>query len=95
MHHPELRELSPDLSSLTPLAENFHFYYPKSGIVRAKENGIITSLLARNPDFLHMTVGGISIRARICSSFFAIAQFLPDEIEKTGEKRHREKIGKI
>lgn len=89
MLYPELQNLSVDLSALPPIEEDFHMYLPKSYIVRAKEKGAVYSILARNPDFLHITVGDISISARICSSFFAKAQFLPDEIEKIGEKQYR------
>ena len=87
--YPELRTLEADFSALPPLEEDFHVFYPKSNIVRVKEKGIVYSLLARNPNFLHVTVGNISISARMCSSFFAKAQFLPDEIEQIGEKAYR------
>jgi hypothetical protein len=89
MDYPELRTLEVDFSALPPLEEDFHVFYPKSNIVRVKENGAVYSLLARNPNFLHVTVGNISINARMCSSFFAKAQFLPDEIERIGEKSYR------
>lgn len=89
MLYPELRELSVDLSALPPIEEEFHMFLPKSGIVRAKEKGAVYSILSRNPDFLHITVGDISISARICSSFFAKAQFLSDAIERIGEKTYR------
>lgn len=89
MLYPELQTLSVDLSSLPPIEEEFHMFLPQSGIVRVKEKGIVYSILSRNPDFLHITVGEISISARICSSFFAKAQFLPDEIEKTGDGTYR------
>ena len=89
MLYPELQNLSPNFSSLSPMEEEFHMFLPKSGIVRAKEKDVVYSILSRNPDFLHITVGEISISARICSSFFAKAQFLPDEIEKIGEKSYR------
>lgn len=89
MLYPELQTLSVDLSSLPPLADEFHMFMPQSGIVRAKEKDAIYSILSRNPDFLHITVGDIRIRARMCSSFFAKAQFLPDTIEKIGEKQYR------
>lgn len=89
MLYPELQTLTADFSTLPPIEEEFHMFMPKSGIVRAKEKGIVYSILSRNPDFFHITVGEISISARICSSFFAKAQFLPDEIEKIGEKSYR------
>ena len=88
--YPELKNLSVNFSELAPPETNFHLFHSNSGIVRVKKNGIIFSLLARNPDFMHITVGNITIRARMCSSFFAIAQFLPDAIEKIEENMARD-----
>lgn len=87
--YPVLMEEMPDLSSLPPLEEEFHAFYPNSGIVRAKDKTATYSIVARNPVFFHTTVGNITISARMCSSFFAIAQFVPDTIEKIGEKQYR------
>ena len=87
--YPALMEEMPDLSALPPLEEEFHAFYPNSGIVRAKDKTAVYSIVARNPVFFHATVGDITISARMCSSFFAIAQFLPDAIEKIGEKQYR------
>jgi hypothetical protein len=87
--YPELKNLSVNFSELAPPETDFHLFHSNSGIVRVKKNGIIYSLLARNPDFMHITVGNITIRARMCSSFFAIAQFLPDAIEKIEENHYR------
>lgn len=87
--YPELKILSVNFSELQSPEKNFHLFYPKSGIVRIRKKDVIYSLLARNPDFMYITVGNISIRTRICSSFFAIAQFLPDTIEKIEENQYR------
>lgn len=90
MVYPELRDVaSVDLSSVMPMEEEFHAFYPKSNIVRAKENGAVYSLLAGNPYFLHVTVGEIGISARMCSSFFAKAQFIADKIEQTADRCYR------
>ena len=89
MTYPELIESDIDLSTIPSLDEDFHIYHPKTNIVRSKQNGVTCSILAKNPDFLHITVGRLSVRARMCSSFFAIAQFLPDKIERIGEKQYR------
>lgn len=87
--YPILLEEMPDLSALPPLEEEFHAFYPNSGIVRAKDKTAVYSIVARNPVFFHVTAGDITISARMCSSFFAMAQFLPDAIEKIGEKQYR------
>ena len=89
MLYPELKESGIDLSSVPSLDDDFHMFHPKTNIVRAKQNGVLYSVLAKNPDFLHISVGNLSVRARICSSFFAKAQFLPDTIEKIGKKQYR------
>jgi len=89
LDHPELKHLTPDLSSLPAMETDFHVFYPESNIVRAKEKGVSYSLLARKFNFLFANVGSINLCARMCSSFFAIAQFLPEEILQTGEKTYR------
>lgn len=89
MRYPELKKLDLDSLELPEMEKEFHAFYPDSHIVRAKTKDAVYSILAQNPDFLHITVGDIRISARMCSSFFAIAQFLPDEIEQTGEKKYR------
>ena len=89
LDHPELKTLTPDLSSLPALEKEFHAFYPESNIVRAKEKGVTYSLLAKKFNFLFANVGSINICARMCSSFFAIAQFQAEEIEQIGEKKYR------
>ncbi len=87
--YPELKNLTVDLSELPPLEEEFHVFYEKSNIVREKEKGSVYSLLAGNPYFLHVTCGETGISARMCSSFFAKAQFIPERIEKIGDRQYR------
>lgn len=89
LEHPELKNLTPDLSALPAMETDFHAFYPDSNIVRAKEKGISYSLLAKKFNFLFANVGAINISARMCSSFFAIAQFQAEEIEQIGEKKYR------
>ncbi len=89
MIYPELKECDADLSEISFPDEDFLIFHPHSHILRAKRNGVLFSVLAKNPDFLHITAGNLSVRARMCSSFFAKAQFLPDTIEQLGEDRYR------
>ena len=89
MLYPQLKDCGVDLSEVPSLDEDFLIFHPHSNILRTKRNGVIYSVLAKNPDFLHITAGNLSVRARICSSFFAKAQFLPDTIEKIGENQYR------
>ena len=89
LEHPELKNMTHDLSSLPEMEKEFHAFYPDSNIVRVKEKGVSYSLLARKFNFLFANVGSINLCARMCSSFFAIAQFLPEKIEQIGEKKYR------
>lgn len=89
LEHPELKHLTPDLSGLPEMQDEFHVFYPDSSIVRVKEKDVSYSLLAKKFNFLFANVGSINLCARMCSSFFAIAQFLPDEIIEIGEKKYR------
>ncbi len=87
--HPELKELEYDLSSLPEMEKEFHAFYPDSNIVRVKAKDVTYSLLAKKFNFLFANVGAINICARMCSSFFAKAQFQAEEIEQTGENKYR------
>lgn len=71
-----------------PLPKTFEHYLPDSNIVRKKTALATYSLLANNPSFFHIESAGINMRMRMCSSFFAIAQFVPEKMEKT-EKGYR------
>ena len=89
MFYPELKDCGVDLSEIPSFEEDFLIFHPHSHILRTKRNGIVYSVLSRNPDFLHITAGNLSVRARMCSSFFAKAQFLPDTIEQVDESHYR------
>lgn len=65
------------------IPSEFELYQPKSNIVRKKTNEAIYSLIAKNPSFMHIESRGIHIKMRLCSSFFAVAQFIPQKLEKT------------
>ena len=66
-----------------PLPKTFEHYLPNSNIVRKKTDLATYTFLAKNPAFFHIESSGINMRMRLCSSFFAIAQFVPQEMEKT------------
>ena len=61
----------------------YEIFQPKSNIVRKKTKYATYSLIADNPSFMHIDAGGIHIKMRLCSSFFAVAQFIPQKLEKT------------
>ena len=61
----------------------FEKYQPRSNIVRKKSGNVTYSFFAKNPSFLQIDAAGIHAQMRLCSSFFAVAQFLPQTLEKT------------
>ena len=61
----------------------FEKYQPRSNIVRKKSGDVTFSFFAKNPSFLQIDAAGIHAQMRLCSSFFAVAQFFPQTLEKT------------
>ena len=82
MDRPQLKTLEKDVSQ-DVIPEHYHAYYPNSNIVRVRKGDFTYTLLANNPDFLHVKFGKATLTARMCSSFFAVAQFAPKALEKT------------
>lgn len=82
LDYPELKDNPFDTSSVK-LARNYESYLPDSNIVRYKKDGLSVSFLAQNSSFLQMDYHDIKLRVKMCSSFFAVAQFIPDKLEKT------------
>ncbi len=79
---PQLKELEPDLTGVE-LPDSYHAFYPNSHIVRCRKGDFGYTLLSRNPDFMHIKFGSQTMTLRMCSSFFAVAQFEPKTILKT------------
>ncbi len=65
------------------IPKTFEHYLPKSNIFRKKTNLATYSFLANNPSFFQLQADGLRMQMRLCSSFFAIAQFVPTTMEKT------------
>ena len=65
------------------IPSHYEIYQPKSNIVRKRDGGVIWSFFAKNPSFLQIEAAGINAQVRLCSSFFAVAQFFPQALEKT------------
>lgn len=80
--HPDMKDWEPDLSNVE-LEGDYEHYQPRSNIVRKRTGKAVCSIIAKNPSFLFIRNGGIDINLRMCSSFFAIGQFEPKEMEKT------------
>lgn len=65
------------------LPKRFESFLPNSNIVRYRKDEYEISVMANNAYFLHIDAPGINLKARMCASFFAVAQFLPEKLEKT------------
>ncbi len=71
------------------LPENFHIFQPTASIVRRRYNNVSYTLLANKTGFINITAGSITTTLRMCSSYFAIGQFVPEVIEQIGETSYR------
>ncbi|MBQ0126197.1 MAG: hypothetical protein KBS59_07755, partial [Clostridiales bacterium] len=84
LRNPELKNFELDISDVK-FENTFELYQPKSNIVRKKTDMATYSFLAQNPTFLQISAPGINVGVRMCASFFAVAQFIPDKLEKTDD----------
>ena len=82
LDRPQLKTLEPDLTGAA-IPDSYHAFYPNSRILRVRKGDFSYTLLSRNPDFMHIKFGRQTMTLRMCSSFFAVAQFEPETIEKT------------
>ena len=82
LERPKLQTLEPDLTDIS-IPTEYHSFYPNSRILRVRKGDFSYTLLSRNPDFLHIKFGTQTMTLRMCSSFFAVAQFAPETITKT------------
>ena len=82
LDRPQLKELEPDLTGAV-IPTEYHAFYPNSRILRVRKGDFSYTLLSRNPDFMHIKFGNQTMTLRMCSSFFAVAQFEPKTIAKT------------
>lgn len=71
-----------DIDGLS-MKQNFELFQPKSGIVRIRHDGFTYTFLDNNTSFLQIDGLGIHAGVRLCASFFAVAQFAGEKIEKT------------
>lgn len=75
-------EFTPEIKELPVEYEAF---YEPSNIVRMRKGDLSISLMAGSPNFLFVQKGELRCYARMCASFFAVAQFVPKKITKTTE----------
>lgn len=81
LNHPEI--LDWEFEYVDPFPKTYENYLPDSNIVRKKTDLATFSFLANNPSFLQIEARNLIMDVRLCSSFFAIAQFIPETMEKT------------
>lgn len=80
--HPELQQLEPDFTGVE-LPTAYSHFYPGSNIYRRRDGMWSYSIIANNPNFLFLRCGDMQVYVRMCASFFAVAQFMPEKVEKT------------
>ena len=79
---PELQTFEPDLRNVE-IPTEYHAYYPNSNILRVRKGNFSYTLLSGKPEFMYVKFGNREMSLRMCSSFFAVAQFAPEKLEKT------------
>lgn len=65
------------------LPDEFEVFFKPSNIVRKRKCDFGVTLLGGSPNFLFVQKGRLRCYARMCASFFAVAQFKAEEILKT------------
>jgi len=76
-----LSSYDPELSELP---DEYEVHFKPSNIVRKRNGNLSVTLLGNSPNFLFVQKGNLRCYLRLCSSFFAVAQFSADEIRKNG-----------
>ena len=79
---PELQTFEPDLRNVE-IPTEYHAYYPNSNILRVRKGNFSYTLLSGKPELMYVKFGNKEMFLRMCSSFFAVAQFAPEKLEKT------------
>ncbi|MBN2557571.1 MAG: hypothetical protein JXB33_02310 [Clostridia bacterium] len=77
-----LKDYEPGKGSIP---DEYEVFYRPSGIVRKRKGAVGMTLLANSPNFLFVQNGNLRCYARICASFFAVAQFKAGEITRTDD----------
>lgn len=84
LHLPGLKDWEFEYTE-DALPNTYDLYQPKSNIFRKKTDLGVYSYLANNPSFLQIEAQDFKMKMRMCSSFFAVAQYHPEKMEKTDE----------
>lgn len=85
--------LQPELADFeiepTALPTAYHVHYPDSGVVRARTGDVTYTLLRGSSSFLFVRTPDVGLRVKLCASFFAVAQFVPESLEPTSKGAYR------
>lgn len=82
MLYEELKDFEPEIGELDA---NYEMYNPVSSIYRKVEDDFSVSVIGNNANFLFIQKGEIKCYARLCASFFMLAQFKPEKVQKAGD----------
>lgn len=83
MVYDELQEYEPEIGELK---HEYEMYNPVSSIYRKVEDDFSISIIGNNANFLFMQKGDLKCYARLCASFFMLAQFKPNKVVKDGDE---------
>lgn len=79
MLRPHLIDFELDES---PVPAEYEKFYKVSGVVRKRKENTTLTLLRNSSNFLFYQTGNLKFYMKLCASFFAVAQFTPQSIEK-------------
>jgi hypothetical protein len=80
MLHNELKDFEIEFEEIP---DQYEVFYQPSKIVRARNKNVGVTILGDSSNFLFVSNNNMRCYVRMCSSFFAIAQFKPSDIIKT------------
>ncbi|MFA7673191.1 MAG: hypothetical protein WCY62_04995 [Clostridia bacterium] len=78
--HPQMKDFDPVRK---PYPKSYNVFH--TDIVRRKADDLSITLMTRSPNFLFIQKGELRCFVRICASFFAVAQFVPEKITRMGD----------
>lgn len=81
MLNPELRNLKGLSEAALPV--NYDKFFEKSGVVRVRKGDYSYTILQENSSFLFFQLGELRLNLKIAASFFSVAQFKAEELQKT------------
>lgn len=83
MVYDELQDYEPEIAEIR---HEYEMYNPVSSIYRKVEDDFSVSIIGNNANFLFMQKGDLKCYARLCASFFMLAQFKPEKVIKDGDE---------